>query len=101
YLEHSRLFRFGARGSERHYYLGSADLMPRNLDRRVEALAPILDPDLQFRVDEILDVLLADDVLAWELDAEGSWHRLAPTAGIDSHVTLQDLAITRSKVTGT
>jgi polyphosphate kinase len=101
YLEHSRLFRFGARGSERHYYLGSADLMPRNLDRRVEALAPILDPDLQFRIDEILDVLLADDVLAWELDGEGSWQRLAPTAGIDSHVTLQDLAITRSKVMGT
>jgi polyphosphate kinase len=101
YLEHSRLFRFGARGSERHYYLGSADLMPRNLDRRVEALAPILDPDLQFRVDEILDVLLADDVLAWELDAKGSWHRLAPASRIDSHVTLQDLAITRSKVIGT
>jgi polyphosphate kinase len=101
YLEHSRLFRFGARGSERHYYLGSADLMPRNLDRRVEALAPILDPDLQFRIDAILDVLLADDVLAWELDAEGNWQRLAPIAGIDSHVTLQDLAITRSKVMGT
>jgi polyphosphate kinase len=75
--------------------------MPRNLDRRVEALAPILDPDLQFRVDEILDVLLADDVLAWELDAKGSWHRLAPASRIDSHVTLQDLAITRSKVIGT
>jgi polyphosphate kinase len=101
YLEHSRLFRFGSRGSERHYYLGSADLMPRNLDRRVEALAPILDPDLQFRIDAILDVLLADDVLAWELDAEGNWQRLAPTEGIDSHVTLQDLAITRSKVIGT
>lgn len=100
YLEHSRLFRFGARGSERHYYLGSADLMPRNLDRRVEALAPILDPDLQFRVDEILDVLLADDVLAWELDSEGNWNRVPTVAGIDSHVTLQDLAMTRAKALG-
>ncbi|MEX1092534.1 MAG: polyphosphate kinase 1, partial [Acidimicrobiia bacterium] len=93
YLEHSRLFRFGARGSQRHYYLGSADLMPRNLDRRVEALAPILDPDLQFRIDEILDVLLADDVLAWELDSEGKWNRMPTVAGIDTHVTLQDLAM--------
>lgn len=101
YLEHSRLFRFGARGSQRHYYFGSADLMPRNLDRRVEALAPIIDPDLQFRIDEILDVLLADDVLAWELDAEGNWSRVPTVAGIDSHVTLQDLAVTRAKALGT
>ncbi|MEX2135153.1 MAG: polyphosphate kinase 1 [Acidimicrobiia bacterium] len=101
YLEHSRLFRFGARGSQRHYYLGSADLMPRNLDRRVEALAPILDPDLQFRIDEILDVLLADDVLAWELDSEGKWNRVPTVAGIDTHVTLQDLAMTRAKALGT
>ncbi|MEX1249288.1 MAG: polyphosphate kinase 1, partial [Acidimicrobiia bacterium] len=101
YLEHSRLFRFGARGSERHYYLGSADLMPRNLDRRVEALAPILDPDLQFRIDEVLDVLLADDVLAWDLDSEGNWNRVPTTSGVDTHVTLQDLAITRAKAFGT
>ncbi len=101
YLEHSRLFRFGARGSQRHYYLGSADMMPRNLDRRVEALAPILDPDLQFRIDEIIDVLLADDVLAWELDSEGNWNRVPTVAGLDSHVTLQDLAMTRAKALGT
>ncbi|CAN5739446.1 RNA degradosome polyphosphate kinase [soil metagenome] len=101
YLEHSRLFRFGARGSQRHYYLGSADMMPRNLDRRVEALAPILDPDLQFRIDEIFDVLLADDVLAWELDSEGKWNRVPTVTGIDSHVTLQDLAVTRAKALGT
>lgn len=97
YLEHSRLYRFGARGSERHYYLGSADLMPRNLDRRVEALAPVLDPNLQFRVDEILDVLLADDVLAWELDPSGAWTRVESDEGLDAHVALQELAITRSR----
>ncbi|REK20294.1 MAG: polyphosphate kinase 1 [Actinobacteria bacterium] len=96
YLEHSRLFRFGARGNERHYYLGSADLMPRNLDRRVEALAPVLDPDLQFRLDEIFDVLLADDALSWELKPDGSWQRVPQTTGVDAHLTLQDLAITRS-----
>ncbi len=98
YLEHSRLFRFGARGTERHYYLGSADLMPRNLDRRVEALAPVIDPALQFRIDEILDVLLADDVLAWELDSSGQWTRVEQTIGVDAHIALQDLAISRSRV---
>jgi polyphosphate kinase len=97
YLEHSRLYRFGARGSDRHYYLGSADLMPRNLDRRVEALAPVLDPGLRLRVDEILDVLLADDVLAWALDPTGAWTRVATDEGIDAHLALQELALIRSR----
>ncbi len=95
YLEHSRIYRFGARGTERRYYFGSADMMPRNLDRRVEALAPITDPDLQFRLDEILDVVLADDNLAWEMKPDGSWERVAASSGVDSHVALQDLALSR------
>lgn len=97
YLEHSRLFRFGARGTERHYYIGSADLMPRNLDRRVEALSPVRDPDLQFRIDEMIDVMLADDVLAWALGSDGAWTRVEPSVGVDSHLALQDLALTRSR----
>ncbi|MGH8915466.1 MAG: polyphosphate kinase 1 [Acidimicrobiia bacterium] len=96
YLEHSRIFRFGARGRNRNYYIGSADLMPRNLDRRVEALAPITDPDLQFRLDEILDVLLADDNLAWELGPDGTWARVPSSTGVDAHVALQDLARARA-----
>jgi polyphosphate kinase len=96
YLEHSRIYRFGARGRERVYYYGSADMMPRNLDRRVEALAPVTDPDLQFRLDEILDVILADDTLAWALHPDGTWARVDGDAGVDTHVALQDLAITRS-----
>jgi polyphosphate kinase len=96
YLEHSRIYRFGARGRERHYYIGSADLMERNLDRRVEALAPVLDPGLQFRLDEILDVLLMDDNLAWALDGEGRWSRVSPGNDVDAHVALQDLALARS-----
>jgi polyphosphate kinase len=96
YLEHSRVFRFGARGRTRHYYVGSADLMPRNLDRRVEALAPITDPGLQFRIDEFLDVLLADDNLAWELLPDGSWQRVPTTSGVDAHVALQELARARA-----
>jgi polyphosphate kinase len=96
YLEHSRIYRFGARGRTRHYYIGSADLMPRNLDRRVEALAPINDPDLQFRIDEVLDVLLADDNLAWSLGPDGRWARVPTTAGVDAHVALQELARARA-----
>jgi len=96
FLEHSRVYRFGARGRTRHYYIGSADLMPRNLDRRVEALAPITDPDLQFRIDEIIDVLLADDVLAWELSADGTWARVPVTTGVDAHHVLQELARARA-----
>ncbi len=96
YLEHSRIYRFGARGRTRNYYIGSADLMPRNLDRRVEALVPIGDPDLQFRLDQILDVLLSDDNLAWELLPDGRWQRVPPSTGIDAHVAFQDLARTRA-----
>lgn len=96
YLEHSRIYRFGARGRTRHYYLGSADMMPRNLDRRVEALAPVTDPDLQFRLDEILDVGLADDHLAWELVGDGSWHRVTGSTDTDTHLALQELARTRA-----
>jgi polyphosphate kinase len=96
YLEHSRIYRFGARGRTRHYYMGSADLMPRNLDRRVEALAPVNDPDLQFRIDEIIDVLMADDMLAWELFPDGSWARVPVSSGVDAHLVLQELARVRA-----
>ena len=96
YLEHSRIYRFGSRGRERHYYIGSADMMERNLDRRVEALSPVFDPDLQFRLDEIIDVLLADDNLAWELGGDGEWTRVPPASGVDAHEALQDLAAARS-----
>lgn len=96
YLEHSRIYRFGARGRSRQYLLGSADLMPRNLDRRVEALAPVDDPALQFRLDEILDVVLSDDNLAWRLQPDGTWMRVPETTGTDAHVALQDLALARA-----
>lgn len=96
YLEHSRVYRFGARGRDRSYYIGSADLMPRNLDRRVEALVPIEDPALQFRIDEMFEVLRADDVLAWELFGDGTWQRIESEVGVDSHLTLRSLAEARA-----
>ena len=97
YLEHSRIFRFGSRSRSRTYLIGSADLMPRNLDRRVEALSPIDDPDLQFRLDEILEVLLADDELAWELGPEGNWVKVPPEQGVNAQETLTALAQARAR----
>ena len=96
YLEHSRVYRFGARGGDRSYFMGSADLMPRNLDRRVEALTPVEDTDLQFRLDEMFEVCLADDVLAWELRSDGEWRRVSSELGIDAHLTLRGLAEARA-----
>ncbi len=97
YLEHSRVYRFGADPEQAEYLIGSADLMPRNLDRRVEALVPVEDPRLRARLDEVLTADLADDQLAWELDSEGGWRRVPPLTGIDAQERLQELAIARSQ----
>jgi len=95
YLEHSRIFRFGSTARGPKYYIGSADLMPRNLDRRIEATVPVLDPALRSRLQEILDVLLSDDSLMWTLDGEGEW-QLTPVSP-DRHPQrrLQELALGR------
>jgi polyphosphate kinase len=98
YLEHSRIFRFGQVGPENDHLIGSADLMPRNLDRRVEAVVPILDPALKDRLDEILQVELEDDVLAWELDGDAQWHKVPTVRGLNAHDRLQELAVMRSVV---
>jgi len=97
YLEHSRIFRFANGGGvgRPHLLIGSPDLMPRNLDRRVEALVPVDEPDLQARLDEILEVNLADDTLAWELHPNGQWTRVHGAAGVDTHLRLQEIARTR------
>jgi polyphosphate kinase len=74
FLEHSRIYSFH-RGDEHVYYIGSADLMPRNLDTRVELLTPIEDPELRAELDDTLERCLADDTFAWTLDADGKWTR--------------------------
>jgi polyphosphate kinase len=96
FLEHSRLFRFGNEKRGVDYYLGSADMMDRNLDRRVEAVVPVVDHDLRARLDEALAVTLADDVLAWELGPDGCWAKVPSRKGIDCQVTLQQLAVERA-----
>ena len=95
FLEHSRIFRFGSDERGPRYYIGSADLMPRNLDRRVECVAPVTDPALTARLAEILAVNLADDVLAWEL-RPGGWSKVKTKAGLNTHRRLQELAEERA-----
>jgi polyphosphate kinase len=120
WLEHSRIFYFGA-GADADapvgagdggatdgpaagghapgglYLVGSADMMERNLDRRVEAVVPVEAPELQARLREILDLDLADDTRASELAPDGTWHRVSTRSGVHAQHALQDLAISRSR----
>jgi polyphosphate kinase len=74
FLEHSRIYAFH-RGDDHRYYIGSADLMPRNLDTRVELLTPIENEELRAELEDTIDRCLADDTFAWTLDADGCWTR--------------------------
>ncbi len=97
FLEHSRIYRFGPPGLNGVYYIGSADMMQRNLNRRVEALVPVTDPRLKVRIEEILEIEMADDVLAWEGNPDGTWSKVPTTEGIDTHQRLLDLAAERAR----
>jgi len=77
FLEHSRLYVFEA-GDRSSYYLGSADMMPRNLDHRVEVVTPVEDVAIQAELAATIDTLLADTAASWELQAEGGWERIRP-----------------------
>jgi len=85
FLEHSRIYYFANGPAGPEYYLASADLMPRNLDRRVEVMFPITAPPLCARLERTLELLLADDELAWELRPDGTWVRVTG----DAHVCVQ------------
>jgi len=79
FLEHSRIYSF-QRGEETRVLTGSADLMPRNLDSRVELVAPIEDAELRAEMLDVLERCFADDANAWELDADGIWSRCSAPA---------------------
>jgi polyphosphate kinase len=74
FLEHSRVYSF-QRNGEHSYWIGSADLMPRNLDNRVEMLAPVEDEALKRELEDTLERCFADDSFAWQLCEDGSWKR--------------------------
>jgi polyphosphate kinase len=120
FLEHSRIFQFGradsaldgvaanghhssADGTDGYagpgprVYIGSADLMERNLDRRIEVLAPVHDPDLQARLLEVLDLTFADDTNAWVLRPDRRWRRVPSTREISSQRRLRELALERAR----
>jgi polyphosphate kinase len=77
FLEHSRIYSF-ERGEETRIYIGSPDLMPRNLYNRVELLTPVEAPELQGQLSDVLDRSFADNTNAWELKPSGEWERRSP-----------------------
>nr|MBA2599419.1 RNA degradosome polyphosphate kinase [Actinomycetota bacterium] len=77
YLEHSRIFYFLNRGDE-DVYMGSADAMPRNLDRRVEILVKVCGAEQKQRIKSLLHLALADNTFTWVMDGDGEWTRLSP-----------------------
>ncbi len=81
FLEHSRIFGF-ANGGKAEWYMGSADLMERNLDRRVEAVVPIEDPEAAARIAAIIAAMLADDRHSWQLGADSHWRRTEDLTGL-------------------
>ena len=96
YLEHSRIYRFGhgnvvhgerlpGTASDAVYLIGSADLMPRNLHRRVEVMVPIENPRHTAALDQALAFALADDVVGWELRPDDTWQRVGPTDSFEPH----------------
>jgi polyphosphate kinase len=98
YLEHSRIIRFGEAGrDDTEYVIGSADMMPRNLDRRVEAMLRVTDPRLRARLDEILKYVFEDDALAWRLEADGTWEKVPVVRRVDVQVVMQELALARTR----
>ena len=87
FLEHARIYRF-ANGGDAEYFIGSADWRPRNLQRRIETVAPVVDVDCRARVDAILDRELADPA-AWVLSADGTYRRTSTT--LDTKSVAQSL----------
>ncbi|BAL92311.1 putative polyphosphate kinase [Actinoplanes missouriensis 431] len=93
FLEHSRVFRFGP-GADSEYWIGSADMMHRNLDRRVEALVRVTLPSAREELRTVLDLSMRDQSEGWDLDGDGVWHRNAGTPG-RPQVHLQEALLRR------
>ncbi len=102
YLEHARLYYF-ANGDSNDgpiVYMGSADLMQRNLDHRVETLVAISDPSVAERLGTALEMDLEPNLQSWHLAPDGSWHRDASDGLLDLHTEFERLAINRRKSAG-
>jgi polyphosphate kinase len=91
FLEHSRIYGF-QRGEDWSVFIGSADLMPRNLDKRVELVTPVEDPALRADLLDTLERCLVDNTNAWDLNEDGTWTRRHPT-GAERHSVQQELML--------
>jgi polyphosphate kinase len=98
FLEHSRVYAF-ERGDERHCWMGSGDLMPRNLDTRVELLVPVEDDALKGELADTLEHCLADDTFGWELGGDGAWRR-RDGRNRSAHRELMERALERASAEG-
>jgi polyphosphate kinase len=78
FLEHSRIYSFERHDEEPSIYIGSADLMPRNLYNRVELVTPVLDSKIRTELSDVLDRSIADNTNAWKLGSDGEWTRRRP-----------------------
>jgi polyphosphate kinase len=98
FLEHSRVFIFG-RSDHSSYsvFIGSADLMERNLDRRVEVLVPVEDPALQKELQEAFEITWRDDLFTWALGTDRRWRRLQPVNLFSAQAEFKRLETTLSR----
>ena len=99
FLEHSRIYSFEA-GKDASVFIGSADLMPRNLDRRIEVLVPIEQTRPRQELQAVLDSVFSANVNAWELAADGSWSTIGASKGAKTHdhqAAMMRRAIQRSR----
>jgi polyphosphate kinase len=100
FLEHSRLFWFANDGAA-EMFLGSADWMERNLDRRVEAVVPVLDPQVCLRLEWMLQLYLQDNNAAWEMQPDGNYQRaIAGNSEAEAQAELMDAWGSLSEVPG-
>jgi polyphosphate kinase len=90
FLEHSRVYDFSI-DDETRTFIGSADLMPRNLDHRIEVVVPVLDPRVRQDLHAVLDILLSDDSFAWVLGPDGEWERVEPQKASKPKIAQQAL----------
>jgi polyphosphate kinase len=98
FLEHSRIFIFGEPGDDEYaIYIGSADLMERNLDRRVEVVVPIKEPALQAELLEAFEITWRDDLFTWVLGTDRRWRRLQPVNDFSAQAEFKRRALDRAR----
>ncbi len=89
FLEHSRIYRF-ENGDDPEFYIGSADWMQRNLDRRVETIMPVSDPTLKQELEETLRIYETDNCSAWDMQPDGKYVRRRPGKGQKPHAAQEE-----------